>query len=179
MKQKGCVLLSTGFSGSGKTTIFDNIYEKLKTNYLIKRLDGDIGRKSYSSDLSFSKKDRLRNHERAASVASFLELEGNIVLCSYIAPYKEAREIFFKICNKVILIYMDCPLEICKTRDPKGIYSQITDGLFKGIPFTGLHEDAPYFPPDNPNLILKTGTETIEYSSNKIVNYLKNQNIIF
>jgi adenylyl-sulfate kinase len=174
-----CVILATGLSGSGKTTVLNKAHEILREEgYKTKRLDGDIGRKSYSSDLGFSKEDRLRNHERAASVASYLELEGYAVLCSYIAPYQEARDLFKKICSNTKIVFIDCTIEECQKRDPKGMYAKLQDGLFMGSPFTGIHPNAPYNPPNSPDLVIKTGGQGIEQSASELVQFLKNNNLL-
>jgi adenylylsulfate kinase-like enzyme len=173
--QKGCVLLATGLSGSGKTTILDRVKELLDEQSIpAKRLDGDIGRKSFSSNLGFTLEDRKKNHERAASVASFLKLEGFVVLCSYIAPNEDIRNTFSEICGGAYILHIDCPIEECKKRDPKGMYGKVVDGMFLGNPFTGLHPDATYSTPEKCDLVLSTNKETIEQSAAKVVDFLQN-----
>ena len=176
---KGCVILATGLSGSGKTTVMNKVQEILKVNQIYaKRLDGDIGRKSFSSDLGFSSDDREKNHERAAAVASYLKLEGHLILASYIAPNHQIREKFKQICGDALVIYVDCPIVECQKRDPKGMYSKLVDNKFMGNPFTGMHPDAPYEAPQNFDLVLATHQETVEESAEKVIQLLRDSQVI-
>ena len=153
---RGAVFLFTGLSGAGKTTICDAVVESFESySNQVYRLDGDIGRTSYSKDLGFSEEDRNRNVERAGAIASYLEgHEQGIVLASYIAPYREKREWFRSMCNNFYEIYIKCPIEVCEERDVKGLYKLVREGKIKS--FTGIHDDAPYEEPQSPDLILDT-----------------------
>lgn len=177
---KGCVLLFTGLSGSGKTAIADHLLCKLQNRnngiVHVSRLDGDIGRKTYSKNLGFSGEDRVKNNERAASVASYVESKGNIILASYIAPSKESRQAWRDLCENLIIIYVRCPLEICEMRDPKGLYKKARAGQIKS--FTGIHSDAPFISPRCPDLILRTDVESIEQSVNKVLDFLEEKDRI-
>ncbi len=120
-----------------------------------KRLDGDIARKTFSSDLGFSSEDRAENCRRAAHVASYLK-EDYIVLASFISPKREMRDYIKGLVGEdnFIEVFVSCPISICSKRDPKGMYSKLKDGCFMGKPFTGMHPDAPYEKPQNPGLTI-------------------------
>jgi len=168
VEHKGAVILFTGFSGSGKSTIATAVKNRI-SNCVI--LDGDVGRKTYSKDLGFSIKDRILNNERAAAIASYLEAEGYIVLVSYISPAERIRSIYRKLCNNYIEIYVKCPIEICERRDPKGLYKQVRDGKIKS--FTGIHSDAPYEEPQSPDITVNTEIKSITGCVNLIIKVLK------
>lgn len=144
-KTKGVVIWLTGLSGSGKTTVADAVCEALEKRLVpCARLDGDVARATFSADLGFSAADRAENCKRATHVAAYLK-EHNIVIASFISPCRHMREYVRKLCgDDTIIIHIDCPVEICAQRDPKGMYAKLVDGKFKDEPFTGCHPDAPY-----------------------------------
>jgi adenylyl-sulfate kinase len=173
--KRGAVVWLTGLSGSGKTTVADAVRDKLVAKlHSVHRIDGDVARRTFSSDLGFSDEDRAENCKRATHVASYLK-ENSIVLASFISPSLKMREYVNKICGEkdTFIVYVNCPIEECASRDPKGMYAQLKDGKFRGNPFTGAHKDAPYVEPENSHLTLHTHTETIEQSADKIVKMLK------
>jgi len=145
----------TGLSGSGKTTIATSLYQAL-TNLGIEAhiLDGDQLRVSISKDLGFLEKDRKENIMRAALLAKEVMSQGKIAIVALISPYEEARlkakNHFSK--EQFVEVYVDTPLDTCIHRDPKGLYAKAIRGEIKN--FTGI--DAPYEPPQKPDLILKT-----------------------
>jgi adenylylsulfate kinase len=178
-ERKGCVVWFTGLSGSGKTTIADAVAEKLRAKFIpVARLDGDIARKTFSSDLGFSSEDRAENCKRAALVASYLK-ENQIVLASFISPRKYMRDYVRELCGEdATIIHVACPIEDCAERDPKGMYAQLEDGKFKGNPFTGVHPDAPYESPDESVYALKTSWRSIDSCANDIMMMLKRKGYI-
>lgn len=173
-KRKGCVVWFTGLSGSGKTTVADAVADKLRAKLLpVARIDGDVARRTFSSDLGFSAQDRTDNCRRAVHAASYLK-ESSIVLATFISPYRSIREYVRKLCRHqdVFIVQVSCPLEECANRDPKGMYAQLEGGKFKGNPFTGAHPNAPYEVEYKPDLFLFTSTETVEESAAKVINML-------
>jgi len=167
----GCCIWLTGLSGAGKTTIALGLVDRLEKQLKrIEYLDGDIVRKTISHDLGFTKADRDENIKRIALVSSFLSRKA-ITICAFISPYRAARDQARKVCNNFIEVFVDCPLEICEDRDVKGLYAKARAGEIKG--FTGI--DDPYETPQQPDLHLKTGAETIDESVDRIINYLKEQ----
>ena len=97
---KGCVVWFTGLSGSGKTTVADKVAEKLRKKlHSVSRLDGDVARKTFSSDLGFSPEDRAENCKRATHAAAYAS-ESSIVLAAFISPYRKMRDYVRKIMHK-------------------------------------------------------------------------------
>jgi len=162
----------TGLSGSGKSTIANALEKELhKMNIRTYLLDGDNVRKGLNSDLSFSPADRRENIRRIAEVSSLMIDGGLVVLSAFISPYKNDRE-FVKNTVKdenFIQIFVDTPLAVCKTRDPKGFYIKAEKGLIKN--FTGI--SAPYETPENPDLKIDTTTTGIAEAVKLIIQKIK------
>jgi adenylyl-sulfate kinase len=171
----GCILWFTGLSGSGKSTIADRLYQKLtKLSYRCQRLDGDIFRKQTTAALEFSQADRIKNIELASAEAVRLANQGNIVLATFISPYRKQRKQLKRQYQNFIEIYVNTPLEICARRDVKGLYRQAKSGQLAN--FTGISH--PYEPPDSPDIELAAGELTIDQCAQKILRYLKDKKII-
>ncbi len=175
--QRPCILWFSGLSGSGKSTIANRVeellYQKKKHTYL---LDGDNIRSGLNSDLGFNKDDRVENIRRIGEVAKLFIDAGIIVITAFISPYQKERD---TIRNSVedgefIEIFVDTPLEICESRDPKGLYKKVRRGEINN--FTGI--DSEYEPPINPEIVLKTEKMTIDESALKIIEYLKDKGYI-
>jgi adenylylsulfate kinase len=162
----------TGLSGSGKSTIANALEKELhKMNIRTYLLDGDNVRKGLNSDLSFSPADRRENIRRIAEVSSLMIDGGLVVLSAFISPYKNDRE-FVKNTVKdenFIQIFVDTPLAVCKTRDPKGFYIKAEKGLIKN--FTGI--SAPYEIPENPDLKIDTTITGIAEAIKLIIQKIK------
>ncbi len=161
------VIWFTGLSGSGKTTLSDSLNKVLlRKGYFTKEFDGDVIRKGLNSDLGFSEEDRKENIRRIAEVAKMFSDSGLIVLCSFISPTNEVREMARRIIGpeRFIEVYVNCPIEICELRDVKGLYKKFRLGLIKN--FTGF--DSPYEAPQNPEIELRTDLWDI----NKCTRYL-------
>lgn len=141
------VLWLTGLSGSGKSTIAN---ELVKQGYF--NVDGDVLRSGLCSDLGFDEASRKENIRRAAHLAKLISVKMPVVV-SLISPYNIDRENAKGIIGEDFKeIYIDCPIEVCRYRDPKGLYHKVDMGLIKN--FTGI--DSPYEIPTKPDLILKT-----------------------
>ena len=150
---KGMVLWFTGLSGSGKSTIANNLDYKL--NNLAKRtyiLDGDNIRLGLNNDLGFSAEDRKENIRRISEVAKLFADSGAIVMTAFISPYKKDRDAARKLIGDDFNeIFVDTNLEECIKRDPKGLYKKALSGELNN--FTGI--DAPYEKPSDPEVIIK------------------------
>jgi bifunctional enzyme CysN/CysC len=158
--QTGATLWLTGLSGSGKSTVAQQLERELiAQGHICYILDGDNIRHGLNRDLGFSAEDRKENIRRIAQVARLFNEAGVIVITAFISPYREdragARDVIGE--DRFIEVYLDTPLEICEQRDPKGLYKKARSGE---IPqFTGISD--PYEAPVNPELILNTAELTV------------------
>ena len=167
---KGVTVWFTGLPCSGKTTIADRVAEILKKEgYKVERLDGDIVRKHLTRDLGFTKEDREENLRRVGFVAKLLTRNGVIVLASFVSPYREIRKYLREEIGSFIEVYVKASPEECARRDVKGMWAKAKAGEIKN--FTG-HDD-PYEEPENPELILNTEEESVEESTKKVIDFLK------
>ena len=165
-KHQGFTIWFTGLPCCGKTTIADQVAVILKKrNYLVERLDGDLIRQNFSSDLSFSKKDRDENIRRATFLAKMLSRNNVVVLASFVSPYRKQRRRARKEIKNFVEVYVRCPVKICMKRDVKGMYRKALEG--KITHFTGV--DDPYEEPEDPELIVDTDIESVEESVGKVL----------
>ena len=170
--QRGCVLWFTGLSGSGKSTIANEVeYFLNQQGYHTYLLDGDNLRHGLNNDLGFSFKDRVENIRRVAEVSKLFVDAGIIVLVAFISPFLKERERAKEIIGKenFIEIFVDTPLEECIKRDPKGLYKKALNGEISE--FTGI--DSPYEPPENPDIHIKTINIDVEKSKGVVIEFLK------
>lgn len=165
---KPIIIWLTGLSSAGKTTLANYIVSHYFKEKAIISLDGDIVREGICSDLGYSEKDRRENIRRASEVAKFLFNYGNIVVCSFITPFKEQRNKIKKMFpdGSFLEVFVSCPLWLCEERDVKGLYKKVKECKIKN--FTGI--DSPYEVPETPDLIVETDRNTIEECAIKIIN---------
>jgi len=170
----GCSIWLTGLSGSGKSSLCDAVsVELLKRKVPFSVLDGDNVRHGLSADLSLSESDRRENIRRLGEAALLLADAGLVVLVAAVSPFAVDR-------NKVRLrhetvglqfheVFVDAPIEVCESRDPKSIYARFRDGEISGL--TGI--DAPYEAPIDPELHLKTSELSVEESCRRIMDLIR------
>ena len=169
--QKPAVLWFTGLSGTGKSTIANLVELKLhalgRHTYV---LDGDNLRHGLNRDLGFSEADRVENIRRVAETARLMIDAGLIVLASFISPYRSDRDSARErmAVGEFLEVFVDTPIEECRRRDPKGLYKRVDAGLIRN--FTGV--DAPYEPPEAPELHLVTTTAPAEVLAERVVEEL-------
>lgn len=153
--QKPKILWFTGLSGSGKSTIANEVE---KTLNLLNRhtflLDGDNIRHGLNKDLGFTETDRIENIRRVGEVAKLMADAGLIVLTAFISPFRAERDMVRAMMpeGEFIEIFVDTPLEVAEARDVKGLYKKARAGQLKN--FTGI--DSPYEPPENPDICVNT-----------------------
>ena len=173
---KSVVLWFTGLSGSGKSTLAHALEEKLfNMDFRTFVLDGDNVRHGLNSNLDFSETDRSENIRRISEVSKLMLEAGLIVMTAFISPFRkdrtEARALITN--DNFIEIYCKASLGTCEKRDVKGLYKRARAGEIKN--YTGI--DSPYEAPVNPELIINTDQETLDYSVSKILSYLE-ENIL-
>ncbi len=190
---KGCVIWFTGLSGSGKSTVANALDHKLYEHGVHSAvLDGDNVRhslnagpgmlkKTHGQDfaerfgLGFSAIDREENIRRIGAVAALFCEAGIIALTAFISPYRVDRD---RVRNNLgagefIEVFVDTPIEVCETRDPKGLYVKARAGLIKG--FTGI--DDPYEAPGSPELTFSAAEKTPDQLADEVIAYLEQQGI--
>jgi adenylylsulfate kinase len=168
---KGVVVWLTGMSGAGKSTIGQAFVSRMQTFGVRSTvLDGDVLRTGLNADLGFTDADRSENLRRIAHVAALFCDEGFVVVAATISPVPEHRENARQIVggDSFVEVFVDTSLEVCESRDPKGLYLRARRGEIKQ--FTGL--DAPYHPPENPDLVLHTEELDVDRCVGKIIDYL-------
>jgi adenylylsulfate kinase len=174
-KSRGFTLWFTGLSGAGKSTNSYNVYMELKRRDLkVELLDGDIIRINFSRELGFSKRDRDINIRRIGFVSYLLNKNDIITIAAAISPYKETRDLNRRLIENYIEVLCDCPLEVLEKRDPKGLYKKARVGEIQN--FTGISD--PYEPPEKPELVLRTGEETVSDSFGRVMGYLEARKLV-
>ena len=172
---KGATIWLTGLSGSGKSTIarlLKSEFEKRGVNHEV--LDGDIVRTNLTKGLGFSKEDRDENIKRIGFVSHLLTRNDVFTIVAAISPYNEVRSQVKSRIGDMIEVHVNAPLETCEGRDVKGLYVKARAGEIKG--FTGI--DDPYEAPETPEVVCHTHEESVEESTQKILNYLIENNYL-
>lgn len=190
---RGCVVWFTGLSGSGKSTVANLVDHKLHAQGVHSFvLDGDNIRHGLNATpamlsanhgetyakrfgLGFSAEDREENIRRIGAVAQLFAVAGIVTLTAFVSPYRRDRDAVRRLLgqggntSEFIEIFVDTPLSICESRDPKGLYKKARAGELKGM--TGI--DDPYEPPANPELVLAGGSQPAELLADDVIAYLR------
>ncbi|MBK5112747.1 MAG: adenylyl-sulfate kinase [Candidatus Heimdallarchaeota archaeon] len=179
MNKPGFVVWFTGLSGSGKTTLAVELEkELLRRNLRVQRLDGDIVRKSLTRDLGFSEEDRKKNIERITFVTRLLAKHGVATLVSFISPYISVRDNARNEVNEenaeFVEVFVKASVEECARRDVKGLYEKAFAGEIEN--FTGVSH--PYEEPPNSEIVCNTEYESVEESTQIVLDYLEKESII-
>lgn len=173
---KGAVLWFTGLSGSGKSTVANEVDYKLngmgKRTYV---LDGDNVRMGLNKNLGFSAEDRAENIRRIGEVAKLFADSGTITTTAFISPYRADRDAVRALLpeGQFIEIHVNASLETCEARDPKGLYKKARAGEIKD--FTGI--DHPYEAPENAELVLDADNKGVEELADEVIAYLTSNGI--
>jgi bifunctional enzyme CysN/CysC len=175
--QRSAVLWFTGLSGAGKSTIANLVEKKL---FALGRhttmLDGDNVRHGLNRDLGFTDTDRVENIRRVAEVSKLMVDAGLIVLVSFISPFRSERRMARDLLpdGSFLEVYVDAPLAVAETRDPKGLYKKARRGEIKH--FTGI--DSPYEAPEHPELHIETAKLSAEDAAESIVAALEERGFL-
>lgn len=161
----GATVWMTGLSGSGKSTIASALEAALvERGVFAYRLDGDNVRHGLNANLGFGAADREENIRRIGEVAKLFADAGVVAITSFISPYRadrgRVRRLHAEAGLAFVEVFVDTPIEVCESRDPKGLYKKARAGQIKG--FTGI--DDPYEPPTGAEVHLPTAELTIEQS---------------
>ncbi len=175
--QKGCVIWLTGLSGSGKSSIANQLEVRLhsmgKSVYI---LDGDNVRHGLNSDLGFSDEERVENIRRIGEVAALFADAAIITIVSFISPFRKDRDMARKKvpAGRFFEVFVNASLNLCEERDPKGLYKKARRGEIPD--FTGIN--SPYETPISHELEVDTGALSIEESADKIIDLLTKKRIL-
>ena len=173
----GATVWLTGLSGSGKSTIAVELEQQLlaagRPCYL---LDGDNVRHGLNRDLGFSDDDRVENIRRIGEVARLMADAGLVVLSAFISPFRADRAMVRELMEdgEFIEIHVDAPLEVCESRDPKGLYAKARAGVIRN--FTGI--DSPYEAPEDPEISVDTSELSVDECVEELLAYLKRRGIL-
>lgn len=170
---RGCTIWLTGLSGAGKTTISFALEEYLVSQGIpAYSLDGDNIRTGLNKNLGFTPEDREENIRRISEVSKLFADGGIVCITAFISPFKKdrerARELHEAAGLKFVECFVDTPIEICEERDVKGLYKKARAGEIKG--FTGV--DQAYEAPDDPEVLLKAGKDTVDECVQDIITHL-------
>jgi adenylylsulfate kinase len=171
LKQRSKVIWMTGLSGSGKTTIAKYLERKLhEKGFLTQVLDGDNVRTGINNNLGFSEEDRTENIRRIAEVSKLFLNCGIITINSFVSPTNAIRQQARQIIGEkdFLEIFIDTPLEVCESRDVKGLYAKARNGEIKD--FTGI--SAPFEIPNKAVMTVQTKNKTIEESGEELLQFI-------
>ncbi|MFP6584679.1 MAG: adenylyl-sulfate kinase [Candidatus Hydrogenedentota bacterium] len=173
---KGAVLWFTGLSGSGKSTVANGVelalHEMGCHTYV---LDGDNVRHGLNGDLNFSDEDRQENIRRIGEVSRLFSDAGVLTLTAFISPFRSDRALVRELIgDRFVEVHVDASVEVCESRDPKGLYKKARAGEIKD--FTGI--SSPYEEPENPEIVVDTGELSLGDSVSTVVNYLKSNGFV-
>ncbi|MCB1666727.1 MAG: adenylyl-sulfate kinase [Porticoccaceae bacterium] len=177
--QKGATLWFTGLSGSGKSTVAvaleSALFARGKLSY---RLDGDNIRLGINKNLGFSEEDRAENIRRIGEISKLFVDTGVITLSSFVSPYRRDRDLVRALHDAsgmdFIEIFVDVPLDVAESRDPKGLYKKARAGEIKN--FTGI--DDPYEAPEKPEIVLNSHEMSLEEEVEVLLKELESRGII-
>jgi len=174
---RAAVLWFTGLSGSGKSTIAKALEQRLyNMGKRTMMLDGDNVRHGLNGDLGFSDEDRKENIRRVGEVANLFFDNGTLTLCTFISPFRADRELARTLIpqERFFEIFVSCDIEICKKRDPKGLYAKAISGE---IPqFTGI--SSPYEEPTSPEIVVESDVHSVDDCVNTIIEELTKRGLL-
>jgi adenylylsulfate kinase len=174
---RSAALWFTGLSGAGKSTLAHAVEEKLhELGVRTYVLDGDNVRHGLCGDLGFSPHDRSENIRRIGEMAKLFVDAGVVALTAFISPFRADRDRVRALMQEgdFIEIYCRCSVEVCETRDVKGLYKLAREGKVRE--FTGI--SSPYEEPLSPELVIETGSMTLEQCVEKVLNALRERGIV-
>jgi adenylylsulfate kinase len=172
---KPAVLWLTGLSGCGKSTLAMALEAALiSRGHLAFTLDGDNVRHGLNKNLGFSAEDRTENIRRIGEVAKLFVDAGVLAITSFISPFRADRDAVRTLLppGRFIEVFVDAPLDVCESRDPKGLYKKARAAAAegKGLQFTGI--DSPYEPPEHPEIHIHSDRLSPDQAVRQVLGYL-------
>lgn len=177
-KHQSFILWFTGLSASGKSSVANAFARRLfERDHQAFVLDGDNVRHGLNKDLGFDEAGRKENIRRIGEVSKLFVENGQIVLTAFISPYREDRQVVRELVEtgEFIEVYVNCSVETCEKRDPKGLYKKARNAEIPN--FTGV--SAPYEEPENPEIILDTELYSIEECVDQLTDILTSKGYIY
>lgn len=177
LRQKPAIIWFTGLSGSGKSSLADALERQLfSMGYSTYLLDGDNVRHGLCSDLGFNDRDRVENIRRVGEVAKLLIDAGQIVIASFISPFRRERQMVRQMVarEEFIEVYVSTPIAVCERRDPKGLYQKARSGKIDN--FTGI--SSPYEPPVKAEVQLDMSVVALDQACSMLLHKLKEGGIV-
>lgn len=169
----GYTLWFTGLPSSGKSTVAKLVEEELRSREQeVHNLDGDNLRKKMHPDLGFTKEERAINNKRMSVIAGLLNRHDIATIVAAISPFEDARQNAKEEIEQegeFVEIFVDCPVEVAKERDPKNLYEKAEEGKIEN--FTGVNH--PYEEPENPDVHVDTDKQSPEECANAVIEYLE------
>jgi adenylylsulfate kinase len=162
------VLWLTGLSGAGKTVVAEELTKRLREQQLkVAHLDGDAVRHLFPTT-GFSRAEVNQHIERVGHMASELEKNGVFVVASFLSPYQESRQFVRAVCGNYIEVHVATPIEVCRERDPKGIYAKADRGEIRDL--SGV--DVPYEAPTEAEIVIDTSRISVSDAATQIMKRL-------
>ena len=174
---RSAILWFTGLSGSGKSTLANAVNQALfERGLACYVLDGDNIRHGLCKDLGFSDADREENIRRIGEVSKLFLDAGVVVLTAFVSPFKADRDRARALVEGGDFVEIHCAadLSVCEERDTKGLYAKARAGEIKE--FTGI--SSPYEAPENPELRVDTGSQSLEACVEVVINHLREAGVI-
>lgn len=174
LKQQPVIVWLTGLSGSGKSTIADKLEQELyQQGFKTYLLDGDNLRFGLNKNIDFTDEGRKENIRRIGEVAKLFVDAGIIVVTAFISPFIEDRNSVRTLVNEneFIEVFVECPIEVCESRDVKGLYKKARKGEIAN--FTGI--SSAFEPPLHPEVIVHTAEQSLESCVNQLLNFTLNK----
>ncbi len=175
-EHEGFVVWMEGLPGAGKTTLSRATAARIRgMGWKAEVLDGDEVRHMFSPELGFSRKDREFHARRVSYVAQLLARNGVAVIVAMITPYETSRQAARSVEGRRFTeVWLRCPIDVCRQRDPKGMYRRAMEGTVHGM--TGV--EAPFEEPLNPDLIVNTADAAVEECTDRILTHLREKDLL-
>jgi len=167
-----------GRPASGKSTLAKRVENRLSDlDIAIENLDGDEVRQNLHPDLGFTREERATNNRRTAYVCKLLNRNGIAAVTAMITPFRDSQQRAREIVEsggKFVLVYVKCPVEVCKERDPKGLYERAEAGKIEN--FTGVNH--PFQEPLNPDIVVDSANSTVEECVDETLRVLSSMDVL-